>query len=88
MGELPRFYGIVVRIHTRGEHPPPHFHAHYQGREALVEIETGKHIAGSLPRRAATLVEEWRRLLHIEELQRNWKLAQQRQPHEPINPLE
>ena len=77
----------TVRIHTRGEHPPPHFHAHYQGEEALVEIETGDCFAGSLPRRAASLAEEWRQQ-HVAELRRNWQLAQHLQPHEPIDPLE
>lgn len=87
MGELARFYGIVIRIHTRGEHPPPHFHALYQGSEALIAIIDGHVIAGALPRRARRMVEQWRRL-HVTELVRNWELAQSGHPHEPIEPLE
>jgi len=44
-------------------------------------------LAGFLPRRTAPVVEEWPPL-HIGELQRNGKLAQQSRPHEPISPLE
>lgn len=87
MGELARFYGIVIRIHTRGEHPPPHFHAIYAGHEALVAIDDGAIVAGYLPPRARSLVEDWRRR-HVPELRRNWQLAQAQQPHEPIEPLE
>lgn len=87
VGELARFYGIIVRIHTRGEHPPPHFHAIYAEQEALIAIDDGELVAGSLPPRARRLVEEWRRL-HIHALRRNWDLAQAQQPHEPIEPLE
>ena len=38
MPEVSRFYGIVIRMFFR-EHGPPHFHADYSGRQAVVGIE-------------------------------------------------
>jgi hypothetical protein len=35
------FLGIVIRMY-HDEHPPPHFHAAYQGFEAFVRIEDGE----------------------------------------------
>ncbi len=35
MPELSRFYGIVIRMFIN-DHPPAHFHAEYQGHEALL----------------------------------------------------
>ncbi len=37
------FFGIVIRMY-HDEHPPPHFHASYQGREAFVRIDDGEII--------------------------------------------
>lgn len=42
-----------------GDHPPPHFHARYNGEVALIVIATGDVYAGSLPPRALRLVREW-----------------------------
>ncbi|KAB2641725.1 MAG: DUF4160 domain-containing protein [Verrucomicrobia bacterium] len=36
MPELARFYGIVIQMYS-GDHQPPHFHAFYAGRQALIE---------------------------------------------------
>jgi hypothetical protein len=38
--EIPRFLGIVVRMHYR-EHARPHFHARYGEHSVVVEIESG-----------------------------------------------
>lgn len=35
------FFGIVIRM-CFDDHPPPHFHASYQGFEAFVRIEDGE----------------------------------------------
>ena len=35
------FFGIVIRMFHR-EHAPPHFHASYQGFEALIVIADGR----------------------------------------------
>jgi hypothetical protein len=53
---------------------PPHFHAVYSGEEALVRIDDGALVAGTLPRTAARLVEEWRAVHHA-ELADDWERA-------------
>lgn len=64
------FFGIVIRMYF-DDHPPPHFHASYQGLEAFVSIETGEIIAGRLPKSAARIVRQWA-LDHREALMANW----------------
>lgn len=49
---------IVIKMFW-ADHPPPHFHAIYGEHEALIAILTSEIIAGSLPRRAQSLVSEW-----------------------------
>lgn len=72
------FLGIVIRINFR-DHPPPHIHAEYQGFEALFAIESGRCIAGQLPKRIERLVMEWM-LQHRPELMENWARAHDRMP--------
>jgi len=67
------------------DHNPPHFHVEYQDYEAIIEVDSGL-IKGELPRRAIKLVYEWLDL-HHEELLKNWDLAQNREPLNPIDPL-
>ena len=86
MPELSRFFGIVIGIFYR-EHGRPHFHAVYGEFEAVIDIETGTVISGELPKRALSLVSEWRSD-HTRELQENWELARQHQPLKKIPPLE
>jgi hypothetical protein len=81
---LSRFYGIVVYMNYR-DHDPSHFHARYQDQEVLVELESGI-ATGSFPKRALRFLLEWMDL-HREELERNWTLARDHQPLEPIQPL-
>jgi hypothetical protein len=86
MPELSRFFGIVIGIFYR-EHGRPHFHAVYGEFEAVIDVETGTVISGELPKRALSLVSEWRSD-HAGELQENWELARQHQPLKKIPPLE
>jgi hypothetical protein len=67
------FYGIAIRMYVR-DHSPPHFHAIYGEHEALVAIETGEVIEGTLPKAAARLVKEWA-LARQGQLRENWRLA-------------
>jgi Domain of unknown function (DUF4160) len=67
------FYGIKVTMYF-GDHPPAHFHAQIGEFQALVSIETGDILKGSLPRTAQRLVKEWTEL-HREELAENWTRA-------------
>src|ERR1043166_2920624 len=77
------FFGIVIRMYY-DDHAPAHFHAFYQGHEALVTIETMEVIAGELPRRALELVFDWAEL-HQQELMENWQKAQD---HLPLDNIE
>jgi hypothetical protein len=76
------FFGIIIYMHWR-DHAPPHFHAHYQGHEALYEILTGEVLAGSLPRKADKIVREWLSE-HELELIENWNRGERREAFEKV----
>jgi hypothetical protein len=86
MPEICRFYGIIIRMYG-GDHPPPHFHAVYGEHEAFVELETGQILYGYLPATALRLVQTWL-AQHPEELNQDWKLAEQLRPLKKIAPLD
>ena len=86
MPVVSRFFGIAIAFYWQ-DHLPPHFHAMYSGDEATINIRTGEVLRGSLPRRAVSLVNEWREQ-HIGELIDNWERARQRQALAYIAPLE
>jgi hypothetical protein len=86
MPELSRFFDIVIGVFYR-EHGRPHFHAVYGEFEAVIDIETGEVIEGELPKRALSLVAEWRNA-HVPELKENWQLAREHQALKKISPLE
>ena len=85
MGEVSRFYGLVVLFRSN-DHLPPHFHAQYAGREAKVEIGTGHIISGSLPTRQLKFVEAWEEL-HRDELMERWEAVRAGLELQPIAPL-
>jgi len=84
--ELSRFYGIIIRMFY-GDHPPPHFHAVYQGEQVQVNIHTLEVIEGQMSRRALALVLEWA-ALHRGELRQAWEQASTNQEPSKIPPLE
>jgi hypothetical protein len=86
MPRIAEFYGIAIYMYFR-DHAPPHFHAIYGRHDAEVEITTGEILKGTLPRRAARLVLEWRKE-YQHELEENWNLARTHRPLRPIPPLE
>jgi hypothetical protein len=86
MPEICRFYGIIIRMYG-GDHPPPHFHAVYGEHEAFIELETGEILYGYLPATALRLVQTWL-AQHREELNQDWKLAEQLRPLKKIAPLD
>lgn len=86
MPEISRFYGIVIRMYLRGEHPPPHFHVQYGEYRASVSIDGLEVVDGDLPPRAARLVYDWAKL-HKQELRDNWSRAQAHETLLPIEPL-
>jgi hypothetical protein len=85
MPVISRFFGVAIYIYWR-DHAPPHFHARYQDDEVAIEIETGA-ITGRMSRRALGLIEEWR-TMHKEELLEDWRRAINKEPLNPIEPLE
>lgn len=79
-----RFYGISIYM-NHNDHNPPHFHARYQGQEVSIEIEAGI-VKGEMSRRALEMIFEWSKS-HQSELLKNWELARNRKPLEPVSPL-
>ncbi len=66
MPEISRFFGIVIKMFF-DDHNPPHFHAEYGEKMALIDIQNLSLFAGSLPPRVMGLVVEWA-ILHRQEL--------------------
>lgn len=76
------FFGIVIRMY-HADHPPPHFHASYQGFAAFVRISDGEVVHGTLPNKAARIVKRWA-LDHHDALMANWACGEAREPMELI----
>lgn len=74
------YFGCVVQMYWR-DHEPAHIHVWYQGREALVAIDSGKVIAGALPKAALKIIQDWVRSRKPELLE-NWEKGRR---HEPFN---
>ena len=73
MPRLSEFRGIAILIHFN-DHNPPHFHATYNGAEALFTIETLTVLAGTLPNDIERRVRAWAEP-HQNELRANWDRA-------------
>lgn len=86
MPEVSRFFGIVVAMYF-DDHRPPHFHARYAGRHAVIDIASMSVLRGTLPYRAHGLVVEWASA-HRKELLENWARARDRKRLKKIAPLE
>ena len=85
MPTISLFLGIKILMFY-DDHNPPHFHAEYAGRKAIVDIEKGCVIGGSLPGRQLKLVLAWAEL-HKDELMQNWELAASNEALRAIDPL-
>ncbi len=86
MPVISTFFGILIKM-FHDDHNPPHFHAEYGEHRAIIEISSGKVLAGGLPKRVHQLVKEWRRL-HLDELRGAWRDAQAARSPRRIRPLE
>jgi len=85
MPEISRFFGIVIHMYY-DDHSPPHLHAEYQGRKAILDFG-GNVLRGDLASRTALrLVRDWIDL-HVGELQEDWELARARGELNRIAPL-
>jgi hypothetical protein len=80
--KVSEFFGIAIYMFY-DDHPEPHFHATYSGREAKVRIVDLSVMAGGLNARAMGLVVEWA-TQHRSALENNWTRASQRLPLEKI----
>ena len=85
MPTISMFFGIIIRMYNTNEHNPPHFHATYQGHNAVYKME-GELLEGEMPRRQQKLIVAWAEL-HRDELLANWELAMSEQPLYRIDPL-
>lgn len=74
MPTISRFYGITIRMYFF-DHPPAHFHAVYNGYEALIDIESGMVRRGNLPPNATRLVCRWLEK-NRQALRDNWERSQ------------
>jgi hypothetical protein len=70
MPEICRFLGIVITMYF-DEHNPPHFHVRYNEHRAVMSILELNVLAGRLPGRVRSLVQEWAEQ-HQDELMRMW----------------
>ena len=82
MPRVSEFFGIVIYMYY-DDHPEPHFHATYGGREVKIRIADLSVLAGGLNPRAMGLVVEWA-TQHRAALRENWHRAGQRLPLEKI----
>ena len=85
MPQISVFYGISITMYY-DDHNPPHFHAEYNGDNALVDINNAKVIKGSLPSKQLKLILAWC-VIHQEELLENWELAKAGKQIKNISPL-
>ena len=85
MPEISRFYGIIITMYA-SDHNPPHFHAEYNGQEALFDIVNGVFMKGSLPTKESRLVLAWYEL-HKDELLHNWTNLISGKTYKKITPL-
>ena len=85
MPQISFFYGISITMYY-DDHNPPHFHAEYNGDNALVDINNAKVIKGSLPSKQLKLILAWC-VIHQEELMENWELAKEGKQIKNISPL-
>lgn len=69
------------------DHPPPHFHVRYGEKQARFTIDTLTQMDGDISPRVRELVLDWAKQ-HQEALAEDWRLAMNREPLKPIDPLE
>ena len=67
-------------------HHAAHIHVEYQGEEAVIAVETGDVLEGTLPTAKLRLVLAWMEI-HREELIADWALASRGETNFRIEPL-
>lgn len=84
MPTISMFYGILIRMYY-DDHNPPHIHAIYNNETACFTLD-GELLDGGIPKKQRKLVEAWIEI-HHDELEANWRLAQEGEPFFKIEPL-
>lgn len=84
MPTISSFFGIRIRMFA-DDHNPPHFHAIYQGQRAVYDFE-GNRLEGSMPKKQDRLVSAWA-IIHSDDLQVGWDMAQDGEQPFRIEPL-
>ena len=79
------FDGIKIEMYY-DDHNPPHFHAIYGGRLAIINIKQCCVIKGSLPSKQLWKVLKWTEAKQ-NELMTNWELARVHKELNEVNPL-
>ncbi len=77
---------ILMFYFDNKKHSLPHIHAQYAEHEAIVGIDDGEVLEGSLPRPKMRLVQAWIEI-HREDLLAKWRLAVEGQQPFKIEPL-
>ncbi len=86
MPEISRFLGIIITMYYN-DHAPPHFHARYGEKRAIVAIDPLRVLEGRLTPRVLGFVMEWASM-HQDQLLEDWDLARRNAALKPIEPLE
>jgi len=79
------FFGIIIRMFYN-DHPPPHFHAEYQGQRGIFDFDGNLQQGNFRSRTAQRLIKEWV-VQHREELEENWNNMREGNPFTTIAPL-
>lgn len=82
MPSISTFFGIAIYMYW-DDHAPPHLHAFYLDKEAMIAIQSGDLLAGELPKRAHRIVREWI-IEHQAERLSNWERGQLLEPFEKV----
>ena len=87
MPTISMFYGIIIRMYyAPDEHNPPHFHAYYQDKRAIVELKNCETVNTDFPKKQIKMIEAWAEV-HKEELMANWELCMNGEAPFKIEPL-
>ena len=73
-------------VKLKMKHNPPHFHADYNDKKILVDIQKGRVLKGAFPSKQLKYVLAWAEI-HQNELMEDWELARQDLPLKKIAPL-
>ena len=82
MPEISTFGSIKITMYY-DDHNPPHFHAEYGDKTAVVDIQKARVMRGALPAKQLKMVLGWT-VMHQDELMENWELARRDQPLKKI----